>query len=171
MQALGMIETKGTLAAIEAADVMLKTADVRLLSKDHVTGGLIMISVVGDVAAAKASVDAAKSAVEKLGDNLLYGDHVIPRPDAQLEGILKKETKVTPDEDESQDEAEPAEEPISLEEAIASKDKTAIQERLEETTLAELRKFTEAHEIDVPDLAKITKKKLIEILVDNLAKN
>ncbi|GAB2025377.1 hypothetical protein OfM1_14480 [Lactovum odontotermitis] len=167
MQALGMIETKGTLAAIEAADVMLKTADVRLLDKNHVTGGLIMISVVGDVAAAKASVDAAKSAVEKLGDNLLYGTHVIPRPDAQLEGILKKETKVTPDE--SQDEEKTAaKEPISLEEAIASKDKTAIQERLEETTLAELRKFTEAHEIDVPDLAKITKKKLIEILVSEL---
>ena len=67
MQALGMIETKGTLAAVEAADAMLKAADVALLEKTKVGGGLVTVTVTGDVAAVTAAVDAGAAAVERLG--------------------------------------------------------------------------------------------------------
>lgn len=165
MQALGMIETKGTLALIEAADAMLKTADVHLLNKERVTGGLMMVSVIGDVAAAKAAVDAGKSAVEKLDGNLLYGTHVIPRPDTQLERLLKETSKASSEK--KTEEKSEIKGYSSLEEAIEAKDKAAIQEFFEETTLAELRKFVETQGIEIPDLQKITKKKLIEALVEH----
>ena len=90
MQALGMIETKGLLAAIESADVMLKAAEVTLLDRTFVRGGLVTITVTGDVAAVKASVEAAAAAVERLGPGLLLSRHVIPRPHPELEhaGII-----------------------------------------------------------------------------------
>ncbi len=80
MQALGMIETKGTLAAIEAADAMLKAAEVTLLEKTKVGGGLVTVTVTGDVAAVKAAVDAGASAVTRLNEQLLVTQHVIARP-------------------------------------------------------------------------------------------
>ena len=70
MQALGMIETKGTLAAVEAADAMLKAADVALLEKTKVGGGLVTVTVTGGVAAVTAAVDAGAAAVERLGSDL-----------------------------------------------------------------------------------------------------
>ncbi|MFR4754197.1 MAG: BMC domain-containing protein [Enterococcus raffinosus] len=70
MKALGLVETKGLLAAVEASDVMLKTAEVTLTQKEVVGGGLVTIMVQGDVAAVKTAVDAAASAVTKL-ENLL----------------------------------------------------------------------------------------------------
>ena len=71
MQALGMIETRGTLAAIEAVDVMLKAADVTLVEKTKIGGGLVTVTVTGDVAAVTAAVDAGASAAEHLGEGLL----------------------------------------------------------------------------------------------------
>ena len=68
MQALGMIETRGTLAAIEAVDVMLKSADVTLVEKTKIGGGLVTVTVTGDVAAVTAAVDAGASAAEHLGE-------------------------------------------------------------------------------------------------------
>lgn len=84
MKALGLVETKGLLAAVEASDVMLKTAEVTLTQKEVVGGGLVTIMVQGDVAAVKTAVDAAASAVTKLGESLLATIHVIPRPDESL---------------------------------------------------------------------------------------
>ena len=84
MKALGLVETKGLLAAVEASDVMLKTAEVTLTQKEVVGGGLVTIMVQGDVAAGKTAVDAAASAVTKLGESLLATTHVIPRPDESL---------------------------------------------------------------------------------------
>ena len=84
MEALGMIETKGLLAAIESADAMLKAAEVRLLERTFVGGGLVTITITGDVAAVKASIDAAAAAVSRLGDELLVSQHVIPRPHVEL---------------------------------------------------------------------------------------
>lgn len=84
MEALGMIETKGLLAAIESADVMLKSAEVKLLEKVLVGGGLVTITVTGDVAAVKSSIDAAAAAVSRLGAELLVSQHVIPRPHIEL---------------------------------------------------------------------------------------
>lgn len=88
MQALGLIETKGTLAAIEAADAMLKAADVSILEKTKVGGGRTNVSVTGDVAAVKAAVDAGAAAVGRLGLGLLLSTHVIPRPHEELQTVI-----------------------------------------------------------------------------------
>ena len=87
-QALGMIETKGLVASIEAADAMVKAANVTLVGKEHVGGGLVTVMVRGDVGAVKASVDAGTAAAERVGE--LVSIHVIPRPHDEVEGILPK---------------------------------------------------------------------------------
>lgn len=86
MQALGLIETKGLIAAIESADNMLKAADVTLLEKTHVGGGLVTVAVVGDVGAVKAAVDAGAAAAQRVGE--LISVHVIPRPHSTLDGLI-----------------------------------------------------------------------------------
>jgi len=87
-QALGMIETKGLVAAIEAADAMVKAANVSLSGKVHVGGGLVSVFVRGDVGAVKAATDAGAAAAGRIGD--LVSVHVIPRPHGEVEGILPK---------------------------------------------------------------------------------
>ena len=84
MEALGMIETYGLVPSIEAADAMLKAADVRLLERTFVKGGLVTITVTGDVAAVKASVDAGAAAAARLGEKCLVTQHVIPRPHVEI---------------------------------------------------------------------------------------
>lgn len=84
--ALGMIETKGLVGAIEAADAMVKAANVSLAGKVHVGGGLVTIFVRGDVGATKAAVDAGAAAADRVGE--LVSVHVIPRPHTELEYIL-----------------------------------------------------------------------------------
>ena len=93
MQAIGMIETRGVLAAIESADVMLKTANVRLVSKEKVGGGLITVIVEGDVAAVKASVEAGAYAVENLDKSLLVSKHVITRQVSDVHDLLLADIK------------------------------------------------------------------------------
>ncbi|ABR46493.1 microcompartments protein [Alkaliphilus metalliredigens QYMF] len=84
--ALGMIETKGLVGAIEAADAMVKAANVTLLGKEHVGGGLVTVMVRGDVGAVKAATDAGAAAAERVGE--LMSVHVIPRPHGEVETIL-----------------------------------------------------------------------------------
>jgi microcompartment protein CcmL/EutN len=88
MQALGLIETKGLIAAIESADAMLKAADVNLLEKTYVGGGLVSIIVTGDVGAVKAAVEAGEAAVRKINSTALVSQHVIPRPHEDLDKII-----------------------------------------------------------------------------------
>lgn len=88
-QALGLVETKGLVGAIEAADAMAKAAEVRILNKELVEGGIVIVKIVGEVAAVKSSVDAGASAAARVGE--LLGSHVIPRPDPQLDAILQDE--------------------------------------------------------------------------------
>jgi ethanolamine utilization protein EutM len=88
LQALGMIETKGLVGAVEAADAMVKAANVSLVGKEHVGGGLVTVMVRGDVGAVKAATDAGASAADKVGE--LVSVHVIPRPHQDVEGILPK---------------------------------------------------------------------------------
>ncbi len=88
MQALGMIETKGLVSAIEASDAMVKAANVTLIGKVHVGGGLVTVMVRGDVGAVKAATDAGASAAERVGE--LVSVHVIPRPHDEVEMILPK---------------------------------------------------------------------------------
>lgn len=84
--ALGLIETKGLIGAIEAADAMLKTANVQLISKEKISAGLVTIKIVGEVAAVKAAVDAGAAAAQKVSQ--LISAHVIPRPDDQLDNLI-----------------------------------------------------------------------------------
>ncbi|WP_240374214.1 BMC domain-containing protein [Bacillus piscicola] len=86
--ALGMIETKGLVGSVEAADAMSKAANVKLIGKVHSGGGLVTVMVRGDVGAVKASVDAGAAAAENVGE--LISVHVIPRPHADIELILPK---------------------------------------------------------------------------------
>ena len=92
LQALGMIETKGLVGAIEAADAMVKAADVTLIGKEHIGGGLVTVMVRGDVAAVKAATDAG-AAAGKVGN--LVSVHVIPRPHGEVESILPHVSVVT----------------------------------------------------------------------------
>lgn len=85
-QALGMVETKGLVGAIEAADAMVKAANVTLVGKDKIGSGLVTVMVRGDVGAVKASVDAGAAAAKRVGE--LVSVHVIPRPHQDVEGIL-----------------------------------------------------------------------------------
>ena len=84
--ALGMVETKGLVGAIEAADAMVKAATVSLMGKVHVGGGLVPVMVRGDVGAVKAATDAGAAAAAKVGE--LVSVHVIPRPHGDVEYIL-----------------------------------------------------------------------------------
>ncbi len=86
--ALGMVETRGLVAAIEAADAMVKAANVQLVGKEQVGGGLVTVMVRGDVGAVKAATDAGASAAEKVGE--LISVHVIPRPHTEVDVILPK---------------------------------------------------------------------------------
>ena len=86
--ALGMIETKGLVGAVEAADAMVKAANVTLIGKVLVGGGLVTVMVRGDVGAVKSSVEAGSNAAGRLGE--LIATHVIPRPHNDVEMILPK---------------------------------------------------------------------------------
>lgn len=88
LQALGMVETKGLVGAVEAADAMVKAANVTLIGKEHVGGGLVTVMVRGDVGAVKAATDAGAAAAGRVGE--LVSVHVIPRPHAEVELILPK---------------------------------------------------------------------------------
>ncbi|MFT4542562.1 MAG: ethanolamine utilization protein EutM [Planctomycetota bacterium] len=84
--ALGMIETKGIVGAVEAADAMVKAAKVELLRKEKSGGGLITVMVRGEVGAVKAATEAGAAAARRVGE--LVGMHVIPRPAADIENFL-----------------------------------------------------------------------------------
>ena len=84
--ALGMIETKGLTGAIEAADAMVKSANVQLVGREQVGGGLVTVMVRGDVGAVKAATDAGAAAAEKVGE--LVSVHVIARPHTEVDAIL-----------------------------------------------------------------------------------
>ncbi|MCL1983507.1 MAG: BMC domain-containing protein [Clostridiales bacterium] len=84
--ALGMVETKGLIGSIEAADAMVKAANVYLIGKEHVGGGLVTVMVRGDVGAVKAATEAGAAAAQRVGE--LISVHVIPRPHSEVEAIL-----------------------------------------------------------------------------------
>ena len=86
MEALGMIETRGLVAAIEAADAMAKAANVTLIGSEKIGSGLVSIMVRGDVGAVKAAVEAGGAAASRLGE--VVATHVIPRPHNDVEKLL-----------------------------------------------------------------------------------
>ena len=86
LEALGMIETRGLVAAIEAADAMVKAAEVELIGTEKIGSGLVSVMVRGDVGAVKAATEAGAAAASRLGE--IVATHVIPRPHSDVEKIL-----------------------------------------------------------------------------------
>ena len=86
MQALGMVETRGLIAAIEAADAMVKAANVRLIGQERIGSGFVTVMVRGDVGAVKAATDAGAAAAQRVGE--LMSVHVIPRPHTNIDLVL-----------------------------------------------------------------------------------
>ena len=85
-RALGMVETRGLVGAIEAADAMVKAANVTLIGKEQIGAGLVTVMIRGDVGAVKAAADAGAAAAQRVGE--LVSVHVIPRPHTEVEQIL-----------------------------------------------------------------------------------
>ena len=88
LEALGMIETKGLIGAVEAADAMVKAANVILVGKEYIGAGYVTVMVRGDVGAVKAATDAGAAAARRVGE--LVSVHVIPRPHSEVEKMLPK---------------------------------------------------------------------------------
>jgi ethanolamine utilization protein EutM len=86
--ALGMVETKGLIGAVEAADAMVKAANVTLIAKEYIGAGYVTVLVRGDVGAVKAATDAGAAAARRVGE--LVSVHVIPRPHADVEKVLPR---------------------------------------------------------------------------------
>jgi len=87
-EALGLVETKGLIGAVEAADAMVKAANVVLIGKEYIGAGYVTVMVRGDVGAVKAATDAGAAAARRVGE--LVSVHVIPRPHAEVERVLPK---------------------------------------------------------------------------------
>ena len=91
LEALGMVETKGLVGSIEAADAMVKAANVILVGKEYIGAGYVTVMVRGDVGAVKAATDAGAAAARRVGE--LISVHVIPRPHIEVEKILPQVTE------------------------------------------------------------------------------
>ena len=131
MKALGLIETKGMVGAIVAADIALKTAQVELINREHTKGGLVCIEFEGDVAAVKASVEAAVIAIKDMG--IYVGSHVIPRPDDSVEKIINRKNQNSKEEViEKKVEETKAETKDAEEESLENAELKNIEEEIEE---------------------------------------
>lgn len=95
MKALGMIETMGLVGAIEAADTALKTAEVEIVNRHIVKGGIVTIELSGDVGAVKVAVEAGAEAAKKLG--VFLSSHVIARPDEMISKMIEEDSIITPE--------------------------------------------------------------------------
>jgi len=87
-EALGLVETRGLIGSVEAADAMVKAANVELVSKEYIGAGFVTVMVRGDVGAVKAATDAGAAAARRVGE--LVSVHVIPRPHTEVERILPR---------------------------------------------------------------------------------
>jgi microcompartment protein CcmL/EutN len=140
MQALGLIETRGLIAAVESADAMLKAADVALLEKTLVGGGLVTVAVTGEVSAVKAAVDAGAAAVRQLNMGLVISEHVIPRPHGELDDLV---ICSTPYKDRV---AATDNEPISQPEVVEAVETTETTETTETSEVVEIPAELQAEE-------------------------
>ena len=130
--ALGLVETRGLIAAIEAADAMAKAADVKIVGKDKADAGLITIKVIGDVAAVRSAVDAGSAAAARVGQ--LVSSHVIPRPADELEILIYGQQPAKQDDDDSPFDA-------SSHPNVNSTKPDVVFQELDQMNVHELRKF------------------------------
>jgi ethanolamine utilization protein EutM len=158
--ALGLVETRGLIGAIEAADVMVKTANVTLIGKEIVRDGLVTVQVIGEVAAVKAAVDAGAAAAARVGN--LVSQHVIPRPIDDIEQLLAGRPTPEPVEAPRAARHLPKEEPQE-----PASDTTAGDKDLEAMTVHELRdlaRHTEGLSIQGREISRANKGELMQAL-------
>lgn len=185
-QAIGMIETKGLLALIEATDAMLKSSDIHCIGKKQVGGGLNTVLVAGDVAAVETAVQAGAASVKRLGAELLMATHVIPRP--EIDGIdfvdnakhlaLKEEKPSDQLEElvvEETEEGDPETVELAKESETSEIDpKEKRLKELQQMKVTELRKLAkEQANFSIPrkNIQNTSKEKLIKALIDLLIIN
>jgi len=187
--ALGLIETRGLIGAIEAADAAVKAADVELIGRERADAGLMTIKLKGDVAAVRAAVDAGAAAAQRVGE--LVSVHVIPRPDDEVEILIyppQSQTKERPADAPAPRGRKPApprapsrgvateetpSEPASIEEQPAvvlpaSGDAQAYRADLEQLTVHELRRYARGLTglpIAGRQISRATRDELIEIIM------
>lgn len=152
-QALGLIETRGLVAAIEAADVALKTAAVELINYEKVKGGLICVAVTGEVAAVQAAVAAGSVAAAKVGD--LISHHVIARPMADLRFLINN--------------SDPDPEPDNSGQVFCGEESDVDKEYLQSLTVVELRRLarkTTGIAIEGRQISKANKEQLITEIIN-----
>jgi len=172
--ALGLIETKGLVASVEAVDAMLKSADVVLTGKVQVGGGLITIMVRGDVSSVKEAVDAGAAAAARVGE--LISVHVIPRPHDEIEKILCTITKLEPSQEEKL-EANQKENQVrvcknlkDMNSLFQEKGLDEVVKELNTWTVMELRKFARVLKdlsISGKQVSKANKKKLLDEILEH----
>ncbi|MEG8990189.1 BMC domain-containing protein [Ignavibacteria bacterium 4148-Me] len=129
--ALGLIETKGLIGAIEAADAMVKTANVKLVSKEKISAGLVTVKIVGEVAAVQAAVEAGAAAAQRVSQ--LISAHVIPRPDDQLEDIIYSFNKLDSSEQKSNTTEEVFSNPTLFDQEDSAEEIHRIKKKKKET--------------------------------------
>lgn len=180
--ALGLIETRGLVGAIEAADAMMKAAEVTLVGKERADAGLMTVKIIGDVAAVRAAVDAGAAAAQRVGE--LVSAHVIPRPADDIEILIyppqpqktpsPEEVRITPKK--FQKKVEETEEPEAKEEEIvqkefpfpASEDEKEYLSQLEAMTVHELRRYARGVQgltIYGREISRANKEELIQELM------
>ncbi len=173
MNALGMIETHGLVGAIEAADAMVKAANVTLLGKTHVGAGLVTVMVTGDVGAVKAATDAGASAAERVGE--LISVHVIARPAKDVAGILPPDPTAIPEAPPQPPQEEPTvqETPEMVEETPEETPEVAElppYEELKTLTVRQLRTVVRSHnltDLTSKEISYAKKDELLALLVES----
>lgn len=172
LSALGMIETKGLVAAVEAADAMVKAANVGLIGKVHVGGGLVTVMVRGDVGAVKAATDAGAAAADRVGE--LISVHVIPRPHGELEPILPGGEDKKPSAEAAapvapiaEKNAETVKTPARSKDNGAKKKPMGVSADIESMSVVQLRKFARSIKgfpIEGREISKANKATLLRLI-------
>jgi len=165
--ALGMIETRGLVGSIEAADVMVKTANVTLIGKEIVRDGLVTVMVIGEVAAVKAAVDAGAAAAARVGT--LVSQHVIPRPIDDVEELLphrppRKRTEESQESEETSRDKSPETE-LDFSAPEKSADQSAALDGMTVRELRTLARHTAGLSIRGRKISRANKEELIDALL------
>jgi ethanolamine utilization protein EutM len=165
--ALGLIETRGFVGAVEAADVMVKTANVRLIGKEIIRDGLVTVEVIGEVAAVKAAVDAGAAAAARVG--YLVSQHVIPRPIDDIEALLAttgpSTTESTAPRARKSEDPEPENEESEIPPSVPDGN---VESKLDGMTVTELRTLarqTEGLAIQGREISRANKEQLIRAIL------
>lgn len=169
MQALGLIETRGLLAAIEGADAMVKSANVNIIEKTHIGGGLVTVLVTGDVGAVKAAVESGVAAINKLDAEALVSNHVIPRPHCEVENIIGDQVKSEEVEDITSNEDQ-CDEVVEITEEVEVVEEEVINDEISNADINDVEEDNEVTEVE-EEVVETTEDKVMDLDVDKLHKS